>query len=142
MGYSRAASPEQSATDGKIMTTAAAHGRMISELYRRMEKTPKLEHALGGRVEAIKLLIGYETAETAEDAMAMLVNGINEANLLASLECDDSVAAEYRDRIDLCLYGVLEFLEKTAGISRDDFGGNYLLMKGESEPRRRLGVIA
>ncbi len=142
MGNSRATSTQQSANEGKNMTTAAAHGRMISELYRRMEKTPNLEDALGGRIEVIKLLIGYETAETAEDAMAMLVNGINEANLLASLECDDSVAAEYRDRIDLCLYGVLEFLEKTTNLSRDDFGGNYLLMKGENEPRRRLGVIA
>lgn len=134
---------KQSPTDRQAsMTTAAAHGRMISELANRMEKTPRLEDALGGRIEAIKLLIGYETAETAEDAMAMLVNGINEANLLASLECDDSVAAEYRDRIDLCLYGVMEFLERTAGISRNDFGGNYLLMNGENEPRRRLGVIA
>lgn len=120
------------------MNRASEYGREIGRLAALVDRHPEAEGGLFDQIHALMQPEFYAEIETAADALSVMVVAINEAEILAQTDPDDPEAGPMWNRVSTALYGIVAFLERASNEPRGLFGGDYLILDSERDPRRPL----
>ncbi len=120
------------------MNRASEYGREIGRLVALMDQHPKAEGGLFDQIHALMQPLVYAEIDSEADALSALIVAINEVDMLAHNQWSDREARLMGDRIAVALYGIVAFLERASNEPRGLFGGDYLILDSERDPRRPL----
>ena len=95
--------------------------------------------ALEDRREALEEAASHEITRSWAGAMLQLMLLGSAADALSGLafQEDDPLTGDYERRIDGLAYSLMTFMERTSGLNREDFAGDYYMTR-EFDPHARF----